>query len=157
LEGGLKVPFILHWSGKVPSQKYKKMVSSMDIFQTVAENTGITLPSDRVYDGVNLIPYLNGQNQADPHEYLYWQRGFSKAIRSKNRKLFINEDAQDTVLFDMDIDPFENNNTASEEPEIVNQLAQIHKAWSVTLPPPLWPGMIYYEFKDGDRTYYFDQ
>jgi arylsulfatase A-like enzyme len=75
LEGGLKVPFIMSWMDKISSGIFDRMVSSMDIFQTVAELTNIDLPQDRSYDGKNLLPFITGENQHNPHEYLFG-RGF---------------------------------------------------------------------------------
>ncbi len=46
---------------------YDQPVSSLDIVATVAAAAGISLPTDRVYDGINLIPYLTGQ-QISPKE-----------------------------------------------------------------------------------------
>ena len=157
LEGGLKVPFFMNWKNKLLPEHYENMVSSMDIFQTIAEVANIDLPNDREYDGVNLMPYLNGKNNLSPHEYLLWQRGFSKAIRSNDWKLCINEELQDTVLFNLKDDPFEFNDVYKNYSSIGHNLALIHRNWSEQLPPPLWPSMIYYVYEDGNKTYFFDQ
>ena len=156
-EGGLKVPFIIRWKNKLNHQTYEHMVSSMDIFQTIVALADINLPDDRTYDGVNLLPFLLDENTSEPHPYLFWQRGFSKAIRSKEWKMVLNEASQDTTLFYILDDPFETDNISIEHPDIARQLALTHKNWSSTLPPPLWPSMIYYEFNDGNHLYYFDQ
>jgi len=157
LEGGLKVPFIMSWKDKISSGIFDRMVSSMDIFQTVAELTNIDLPQDRSYDGKNLLPFIAGENQHNPHEYLFWQRGFSKAIRSNEWKLCINEEAKDTVLFDIVKDPFESLDIFEAHKSEGRRLAHEHQQWSQSLPQPLWPSMIYYVFEDGEKTYYFDQ
>jgi arylsulfatase A-like enzyme len=157
LEGGLKVPFIMCWKDKLIPGTYDNMVSSMDIFQTITEVVELELPKDRVYDGTNLIPYLNGEFDKPPHDYLFWQRGFSKAIRSNDWKLCINEEALDTVLFNMNSDPFETTNVFMQHENIGQLLSSKHKEWSKELPSPLWPSMIYYVYEDGNKTYYFDQ
>jgi arylsulfatase A-like enzyme len=157
LEGGLKVPFIVSWKNVIDPGIFNKMVSSMDIFQTIIEVTKVHLPADRKYDGVNLLPFLTDKNAGSPHDFLYWQRGFSKAIRSNRWKLCINEEAGDTVLFDMTNDPFEGNDIFASNRQVGNDLAITHDRWSENLPEPLWPSMIYYMFVDGDKNYYFDQ
>jgi arylsulfatase A-like enzyme len=129
----------------------------MDIFQTITDLAGAKLPGDRVYDGVNLMPYISGENKSNPHEYLYWQRGFSKTIRNNEWKLSINEEARDTVLFNLKNDPFETTDLYKNNPVVARQLAVAHKEWSQQLPAPLWPSMIYYHYKDGNKHYYFDQ
>ncbi len=157
LEGGLKVPFIISWQNQISPGVYGKMVSSLDIFQTIAEVADINLPKDRTYDGINLLPFITGKTTQNPHQYLYWQRGFSKAIRSNEWKLCINEEAKDTVLFDIVKDPFESVNLFDAHKSEGRRLARVHQKWSKNLPQPLWPSMIYYVFEDGGKTYYFDQ
>lgn len=156
-EGGLKVPFIMSWPGKIMASIYTPMVSSLDIFQTIAGITEIDLPEDRIYDGVNLLPYINGKEYTNPHDYLYWQRGFSKAIRNDKWKLSINGDAQDTLLYRILEDPYESKDVKSQYPRVVNKLALTHQKWSTELPPPTWPSMVYYVYEDGNKTHYFDQ
>lgn len=59
-EGGVNVPFVMKWKGSLPEgMVYPNPVSSLDIFATSAAVAECPLPGDRVYDGVNLIPYLN--------------------------------------------------------------------------------------------------
>jgi len=157
LEGGLKVPFIISWQNKIESEEFEPMVSSMDIFHTIAAAAELDLPADRTYDGVNLMPFLNQRTPSNPHDYLFWQRGFSKAVRSNRWKLCINEENQDTVLFDMFKDPYETRNIFEGHKAEGRRLAQVHQSWSQQLPSPLWPSMIYYLYQDEDRTYYFDQ
>jgi len=158
LEGGIKVPFILSWPGMVNSSIYSPMVSSMDIFQTIVEITGVELPEDRTFDGINLLPFINKEySENPPHEYLYWQRGFSKAIRNNEWKLTINEDALDTALYHIVDDQYESEDLKLCYPEIVKTLASVHHNWSSDLPPPLWPSMVYYLYRDDNKTCYFDQ
>ncbi len=157
LEGGVKVPFIISWKNNISSGNYENMVSGLDIFHTISAVANINLPEDRSFDGVNLIPFLNGENPGQPHDFLYWQRGFSKAIRDNQWKLCINADAQDTVLFNLKNDPFETQDLFALHKDQGRKLALIHQQWSQTLPAPLWPSMINYEFVDGEKVYYFDQ
>lgn len=157
LEGGLKVPFIMSWKNRIRPGIFNKMVSSMDIFQTIIELTNVQLPDDRQYDGVNLLPFITEEDDGDPHEFLFWQRGFSKAIRSNEWKLCINEEEQDTVLFNIVNDSFELKDLFAQNRKTGDDLARVHQDWSKELPAPLWPSMIYYMFEDGNKTYYFDQ
>jgi len=156
-EGGIKVPFIMNWPAKLMPAKYTSMVSSMDIFHSIINLTDIELPKNKHYDGVNLFPFISGDNNNTPHKHLFWQRGFSKAIRSNIWKLSINEDNKDTLLFNIVHDPFESTNVSDEQLGTVKQLITNHTHWAASLPLPLWPGMVYYEFGDGEKTYYFDQ
>lgn len=157
LEGGIKVPFFMYWKNQLHAGVYNSMVSSMDMFQTIIDIAGAELPADRVYDGVNLLPYISGKSTSNPHDHLFWQRGFSKAIRDNEWKLCINEEALDTVLFNIKADPYETSDVFKKNESIARQLANVHREWSLQLPAPLWPSMIYYQFEDGEKHYYFDQ
>jgi len=154
-EGGLRVPFIFSWKNRIKSMHYDPMVSSLDIFHTIAQTAGVQLPEDRNYDGVNLLPYVAGENASNPHDYLFWQIGYNKSIRSDQWKLCINADAADTVLFDLCNDPFESNDVYRSQPDLARQLAGIHSTWSAEMAPPLWPPMIEYHFEDKGKDYYF--
>ena len=59
-EGGIRVPFAVQWTGRLSGGvTYDQPVSSLDIVPTVAAAAGISLPTDRVYDGLNVMPYLS--------------------------------------------------------------------------------------------------
>uniref|UniRef100_A0A671E6B5 Arylsulfatase F n=1 Tax=Rhinolophus ferrumequinum TaxID=59479 RepID=A0A671E6B5_RHIFE len=71
-EGGIHVPGLLRWPGKLPAGKViEEPTSLMDIFPTVAALTGGTVPQDRVIDGQNLMPLLQGAVQHSEHEFLF--------------------------------------------------------------------------------------
>src|SRR5947207_9607717 len=59
LEGGIRVPFAIQWTGTLPANAaYTQPVSSLDLVATAAAAAGVSLPTDRAYDGINLLPYL---------------------------------------------------------------------------------------------------
>ncbi|XP_014651017.1 PREDICTED: arylsulfatase F [Ceratotherium simum simum] len=71
-EGGIRVPGIVRWPGKVPAgEVIEEPTSLMDVFPTLAAVTGGTLPQDRVIDGRNLMPLLQGEIQHSEHEFLF--------------------------------------------------------------------------------------
>src|SRR5206468_2698237 len=73
LEGGIRIPFAVQWTGRLPAHViYDEPVSSLDIVATAAAVAGVSLPSDRVYDGLNVIPYLAGE-QVSPQRTLFWR------------------------------------------------------------------------------------
>jgi arylsulfatase A-like enzyme len=157
-EGGIRVPFIMKWKDRIPEGKtYEPMVSSLDIFHTVVGAARLTLPDDRVYDGVDLLPHINGGTASDPHDVLFWQRGFSKALRTDRWKLFLNEDAGDTLLYDLAGDPLEQANVAGLYQDVTEELLKRHSEWSAGLANPLWPSLVYYVYEDGNLRHYFDQ
>jgi uncharacterized sulfatase len=148
----------MKWKGRITEGiNYDPMVSSMDIFHSVVEASDIHLPVDREYDGVSLLPYLSGQLKSDPHDILFWQRGFSKAVRTREWKLLLNEDSGDTLLYPIAQDPVENKDVSAAHPLISEKLLEKHAQWSSDLKKPLWPSEVYYQYREGDLVFYFDQ
>lgn len=75
-EGGIRVPFVISWPEKLKGGKvYKETVMATDIFPTIHAALGIDLP-EREMDGIDLFPYLEGENKEAPHEWAFWT-GFS--------------------------------------------------------------------------------
>jgi uncharacterized sulfatase len=70
-EGGMRVPFVVYWKNKIAAQVYNHPVISLDVAATAVSLAG--LPSDPQLDGVNLVPYLTGEDNSVPHEALYWR------------------------------------------------------------------------------------
>lgn len=64
-EGGIRVPFIVHWPGMAPAgQVSEAPVCSVDIFPTLLEVAGVPVPRDRPLDGVSLVPHLKSGGKA---------------------------------------------------------------------------------------------
>lgn len=71
-EGGIRIPGILHWPGVLPAGKViDEPTSNMDIFPTVLNLAGVSKPSDRVIDGHDLMPLLQGQVERSEHEFMF--------------------------------------------------------------------------------------
>ncbi|XP_075395877.1 steryl-sulfatase-like [Tenrec ecaudatus] len=71
-EGGIRVPGILRWPGVIPAgQEVHEPTSNMDIFPTVAKLAGSPLPDDRIIDGRDLMPLLQGRSPRSEHEFLF--------------------------------------------------------------------------------------
>lgn len=157
-EGGVKVPMIIRLpGGKAVNNRYPYMVSSMDIFATAIACAGIEMMPGRELDGINLLPYLMGENKMPPHEYLFWQRGISKVVRNNEYKLVMNDYMGIEILYDLRENKYENPDVASSNPEVVNELKQAYQKWEQLHKPPMWPSVIYFTaVKDGVR-YYFEQ
>ncbi|XP_015419454.1 PREDICTED: steryl-sulfatase, partial [Myotis davidii] len=71
-EGGIRVPGLLRWPGVLPAGlEIAEPTSNMDIFPTVAKLAGSQLPEDRIIDGRDLMPLLQGETQRSDHEFLF--------------------------------------------------------------------------------------
>ena len=139
-EGGLMVPFFIKYPSAIRgSLVFKNPVSSLDIFATIAAVTKAPLPSDRIYDGVNLIPFIaNGDGY--PHLVFYWRSGYSKAIYKGNWKLYINEKSKKKFLFNLETDIEEKNDLSSGMPQKVDELIHDLTIWEqMQTVKPSWP------------------
>jgi arylsulfatase A-like enzyme len=152
-EGGIRVPMMLSWPGHVPGGRlFSRMVSSMDIAPTLLAAAGGEAPAERPFDGVDLLPYLTGTNRGVPHPLLCWEnrpwlgpRGkqrpvpgkYNRAIRKGRWKLIRLAEDTEWQLFDLDADPGEQHDMATERPEIVRDLEAGYQHWRASMTDPL--------------------
>ena len=155
-EGGINVPVMARWPGVLPAgEVFTHPVSLLDFFMTAAGTAGAPLPEDRVYDGVDLIPYLTGRRDGPPHEALYWRAAYNKAVRSGRWKLIIDEKAGRTLLYDMETDKTERRSLAAGRPDIVAGLKDMLAEWETGLMEPLWPRVMDFRFVIDGEIYDF--
>jgi len=138
LEGGIHVPFIMNWPGKLPAGKtYENPVISLDLAATFFELAGGTKTDEVIFDGVNLIPYLLGENSDEPHESFNWRFTISAAIREGDWKLVRLPDRL-PMLFDLSKDISEQNNVALDHLDITRSMLKALGDWDVSLPHPVF-------------------
>ena len=133
-EGGMHTPFVVSWPGRIPGgQEYRHPISALDVAATAAKVAKLeTQPDD--LDGVNLIPFLSGENKAAPHDALMWRWISQSAIREGDWKLLRGGERE--YLYNLQSDLEEKNNVAAKHPEIADRLRQRLTQWSQTLSPP---------------------
>ncbi|GMR05678.1 MAG: hypothetical protein BMS9Abin25_0253 [Gammaproteobacteria bacterium] len=137
-EGGVRSPFLIQWPSTLSKNQIIDFpISTLDILPTIVSATGGELASDKIYDGVNLIPYLKGEIQKKPHDALFWRVNWAAAVRKENWKL-IRTPQNKYLLFDLLKDSSEATNLSSSKPAIVSSLKKDLDAWEKTLAPPLW-------------------
>lgn len=138
LEGGIHVPFIMNWPAGLPAgETYEHSVSALDFAPTFFELAGGVITKDVKFDGVNLVPYLTGENKGLPHESMNWRFTISAAIREGNWKLVRLPDRL-PMLFDLSKDISEQNNVALENLEITESLLKKLGKWDVVQPHPVF-------------------
>ncbi|GAB1308907.1 hypothetical protein KH5_15900 [Urechidicola sp. KH5] len=142
-EGGYRVPFAMQWKGTVAPDVYDIPVSALDIFATAVGVSNTSVDQDRPLDGVNIIPYLNGENTEEPHEILYMRKFDQQkfAVRKGDFKLIRNFSNNNTSLYNLDTDISETTNIAGANPEIVAELEELREAWNIELMDPLFLGI----------------
>ncbi|WP_337186324.1 sulfatase-like hydrolase/transferase [Phenylobacterium sp.] len=142
-EGGVRVPYLMAWPGRIPGgQTYANVVSTLDIFPTAVAAAGAAGDPERPTDGRNLLPFVQGLDKGRPHERLYWRSLPSYAIRDGDWKLLVNANPKGetvTMLFNLADDQSEAKDLSARRPEVVARLNQAWKAWSDGLGAPRWP------------------
>ncbi len=139
-EGGTRVPFMMRWPGHVEGGKvYRNVVSTMDVFTTSLTAAGGSLPNDRVFDGVDLMPYLSGKDPGIPHDQLAWRRSPNASIRKGDWKMWKDLNGKFTYLFNLKDDPNESSNLADKEPGKLKELTDAFDQWARDMKDPAWP------------------
>ena len=142
-EGGLRVPFFMRWPGRLPKgESVAAPVSHFDIYATAAAVAGVRVPSDRVLDGKNLIPFIEKTETGQPHEALYWQSGNYRTIRTADWKLQVDGTRKKQWLFHLADDPTEQHDLAESNPAKVAELAAKLATIYTEQATPLWPALI---------------
>lgn len=142
-EGGVRVPYVAKWPGHIPAgTRYQQPVSNIDILPTVVAAAGGSLPTDRVIDGVNLLPFLGRNAAPQPQRPLFWRDGPYRTVQDKGWKLIVSEKPKKDWLFDLSKDPTEKTNLAATQPQKLAELKAELQAHHAKMPPPLWPSFI---------------
>lgn len=137
LEGGMHVPFVMNWPGTIPAgHTFHHPVISLDILPTFLELAGGDIQEKDKFDGVNLLPYLLGDNSDLPHEELKWRFTISAAIRRGDWKLIRLPDRL-PMLYHLPSDASEQNNLALSNLKKTRELLRILGDWDISLPYPV--------------------
>jgi len=127
-EGGIRVPCVMKWLNHIPEGRViDTQAINMDIFATILSVAGCPKPEDRVIDGVDLMPVIDGKVKKN-HELLCWEYGGSQAIRKDNWKYHKTREGNE-FLIDIDADIKEENNLIDAHPEIVAELKKLLNKW----------------------------
>lgn len=149
LEGGVRVPFLVSWPGKITPGVFEKPVIQIDLHATALQvtQTPVSMPSN--LDGVDLLPYLSGRDTGEPHDALYWRFGKQMAIRSGDWKLVRYDTTADgndqpeisaMKLYNLVNDIHEDRDLAAEMPSKVEELKSKWDRWNEANVDPLWGG-----------------
>ncbi len=131
-EGGIRVPMIAVWNGKIEAGSETDHISAFwDVFPTLAEITGARTPEE--IDGISFLPTLLGNKEKQKvHEYMYWEfheKGGRKSLRKGDWKLVqydvLDPEKTRTELYKLSNDIGEENNLVDENPEKVKELLKI--------------------------------
>jgi arylsulfatase A-like enzyme len=129
-EGGIRVPMIAFWEGKiVPGSKNDHVSAFWDMMPTAAELAGVETPEN--IDGISFLPSLFEKEQPQ-HDFLYWEfheKGGRQAVRKGDWKLVrydvFDPEKTTTELYNLSTDIGEEKNVAAENPEQVKELLDL--------------------------------
>ncbi|TWU42362.1 sulfatase family protein [Novipirellula artificiosorum] len=148
-EGGINVPFLARWPGKIAAGEIDRssMISAVDLLPTFCQIAGVELPPDYQPDGVSQLAALTGTPSQGREAPLFWKMSgrwpprvtpsyhwVTYATVNRNWKLLTNEALNHSELYDIVSDPYEKNDVAQTRPEVVAQLIQSISQWKATLP-----------------------
>ena len=137
-EGGVRVPFLARWPGKIPAGKvYSHPVVSRDILPTALAAAGIPLPPGVQFDGLDLLAFLNGAKTFAPHDVLFWRAGKGRAVVMGRWKL-VECGPEYIKLYDLSADPGETKDLSAKSPEVLKELRQAWSEWNSKMIPPIF-------------------
>jgi arylsulfatase A-like enzyme len=152
LEGGIRVPFVVAWPGKLSPGTYDQPVIQLDLHATALAAAGHKHHPAAKPDGVDLLPFFTGAHKSPPHEALLWRFGQQMAIRMGDYKLVRYDSNADTLtgkggqpvtaakLYRLNDDLGETKDLAASMPDKVAELQKRWDAWNAELVAPLWGG-----------------
>jgi arylsulfatase A-like enzyme len=126
-EGGTRVPFIVHWPKRVSPGTSDALICQIDLLHSLALLVGGKLPSDAAPDSVCYLPALLGETKQGRDHLI--EQGGPLALRKGAWKLVTRPNAQRPAgrfeLYDLQADPSEATNVASQQPDVVRELAAL--------------------------------
>ncbi|EMI40443.1 sulfatase-like hydrolase/transferase [Rhodopirellula sp. SWK7] len=138
LEGGIRVPGIVSWPNRLKGDSvFESPLITLDLLPTFIAAGGGDPSSMEGLDGINMLPFLEGDTSKVPHETLHWKMETRGAIREGDWKLLRFPD-RPAELFNLAKDPAEQHDLARQHPEIVKRLFRTMFAWELELERPLF-------------------
>jgi len=153
-EGGMRVPMIARWPGTIPAARTIVDPAAMiDWLPTLSRLAGTTVPEGVEIDGSDIVPLLTGDGAREGGEefrYIYYRQDNSGpgAYREGNWKLKLAVQGGESVyalfehgdlLFDLDLDPAEQNDLAAEQPQRVAAMKQRLSVLAAQIEPAVEP------------------
>lgn len=128
-EGGIRMPFVVAWGDRLEKTVTPHVAGFADLMPTLADIAGVQAPEN---DGLSFYPILKGR-KAPEHKYLYWEFPGAKgwvAVRMGKWKGLVQKVRKGNTrmeLYDLESDPQETKDLASEHPDIVRRMWKVVK------------------------------
>jgi arylsulfatase A-like enzyme len=135
-EGGIRVPFVAKWPGRIPQGTVSDaFCSTLDFFPTFVKVAGTSLPPKVKYDGFDILPVL-AENAPSPRKEQFWDLRGKHAARIGNWKWVVDTKERwdlpgkgDGELYDLSVDIGEKNNLAKKRPDMLNKIKSRWEEW----------------------------
>ena len=142
-EGGLRVPCMFRWPGKLPQGKVSSQAAiTMDLTATILAAANAKVSQDRPLEGIDLLPILMGRSRQIDRTF-FWLSPFpgnmDHAMRSGKWKYLGEHVLFPGLLFDLDSDPSERHDLAAKHPELIRKMKAQHRAWVSEVRPKAPP------------------
>ena len=132
-DGGIKVPFIVHWPDKLQSNTViDEPVISLDVLYSAIKRAGASETVLSELDGVDIFPTLGFDKSALMNRPLFWRFWNQSAVRLGNYK-YLKMGAEHEFLFDMSSDEAVSNNLISDMPDKAEELKSLYEAWNAEM------------------------
>lgn len=152
-EGGIRLPLIAWWPGQAPAGRVNDhtVLSAVDLLPSLCRLAGVTVPADVAaqLDGEDLTPAFTGGTPVRSKP-LFWEYGRNThafayppdprdrspnlAVREGRWKLLVNADGSGAQLYDLQADPRETTDLATQQPKLTRRLTAAALAWRRALP-----------------------
>ena len=139
MEGGIGVPFIARWPGKVPAGVVDKtnIISAVDLLPTFCALADVPLPVNYRPDGISQVSALQGESKTGRETPLFWRmakKSRAFAVVYNQWKMVADSELSQFELFDLVSDPLESKEISSENEGVVKELKNLIMEWQKTLP-----------------------
>ncbi len=139
-EGGHRVPFVVYYKNKIEGgMSFKGLTSVLDVFPTIMHEAGIKESGGKQLDGVDLMPFIQGEVSGEPHDELYWRIGRWAAARVGDYKM-VQAKGVDTALYNLDVEIGEITNLKQTEDSAYKFVLEKLSSWEDEVIEPKWPG-----------------
>lgn len=128
-EGGIRVPAIFRWPGKIkPGVESAEVLSHLDLLPLCLGAAGLARPKDRILDGHDPLPALKGDAKS-PYPYLVSHLTGAAALRDGRWKIVRPETGAPWELYDLVANPVESMNLAAKNPDDLRRLTALYAEW----------------------------
>jgi arylsulfatase A-like enzyme len=126
-EGGIRVPLIARWPGRIPKATVSDgFTSTLEFFPTFLATAGASPPPGVILDGFNMLPVLEGRAKSSRKDF-FWQMRGNKAARVGNWKWV--ESSNSGGLFDLSNDMWEKKDLSAAKPDTLAMVKARWAAW----------------------------